>query len=138
MYNKKLLFGFTLIQLISAIVIVAILATTTILLYQNHMRKAYFTEIVQAATPYKMAVAECAHDLGTATGCSAGNNSIPATFVANSAISSITIINGVITVTPKTAHGITENDTYILTPVINAGIISWSISGGAVTAGYTK
>ncbi len=133
--------GFTLIELMITIAIVGILAAIAIPSYQNYTRKAYYSEVVQATAPYRVAVGECVQNLGTLTGCNAGSNGIPAAITnAVGAVSSLAVANGVITVTPVAAHGIVATDTYVLTPTVdaNSNTITWASSGGGVTNGYTQ
>lgn len=132
--------GFTLLELMVTVVIVAILAAIAIPSYQNYLRRAYFSEVVSATSSYRVAVGECALKLGTLTGCDAGTNHIPnAITTPVSSVASLSVANGIITVIPVAVHGLSATDTYVLTPTMSStGILTWVASGGGVTNGYAQ
>ncbi|MGD9153279.1 MAG: pilin [Gammaproteobacteria bacterium] len=138
-FSKGTVLGFTIIELLITLAIIAIIAVIAIPSYMNYTRRSYYNEVVQAASPYKLGVSECYHTTGALTNCDAGSNGVPAArTTAAGAVASIAVTNGVITVTPVAAHGITAADTYILTPTVNNNILTWTVSGGGVTAGYAR
>ena len=139
--NQKKLNAFTLIELMIVIAIIGILIAVAIPTYQNYTRRAQYTEVVQATAPYKMGVTECYQTTGALTDCDAGKSGVPAAISAGKhpgLINTLTIADGVITVTPKAEDGFTAKDTYILTPAVSNGYLSWTASGGGVINGYTQ
>ena len=124
--------GFTLIELMITIAIVGILAAIAIPSYINYTERAQFSEVVQAASSLKHAVATCAHTLGTVTGCDNASNGIPAAQGAARNTASVTVADGVIT---ATAQNLSQAYTYILSPTIVNGVITWNVTGTCIAAG---
>lgn len=132
--------GFTLMELLIAIVIVGILTSVALPSYRKYLQKARYSELVQAASPYKLSVEECYQNMGSLEQCSAGQSGVLPAVTANTAKASINVASGVITVTPNnTRSSFANTDTYILTPTVNEfDGLSWSSSGGAVKAGLAN
>ena len=70
--------GFTLIELMVVIAIVAILSAIGIPAYQGYLQKAALTDMLQTAIHYKTAVDLCAMEHASSESCSAGDQGIPA------------------------------------------------------------
>lgn len=134
--------GFSLLELIIVMAIIGILIAVAIPSYQIYTRRAHYTEIVESVAPYRIGIEECFQINGDLNDCIAGKNGIPentSSTPENSLIQSITVdSNGKIIVVPKNKYGITNTDTYELTPEANQEQIIWKTDGGGVKNGYAN
>jgi type IV pilus assembly protein PilA len=143
--------GFTLIELLIVVAIIGILAAIAIPAYQSYVKKSKFTEVVQATSPFKLAVEACVQD-GTCASAGAatpsgivadGSTAFPAVpTTASGYVASIAVAgNGVITATGDSGtFGAGMN--YTLTPTMQAGtgaggtsIVEWAKGGTCQGAG---
>lgn len=125
--------GFTLIELLIVIAIVGILAAIAVPTYLTYTKKAYFSEVVQATAPYKLAVESCYQAQGggsSVSGCAGGSNGVPANITTGAGnVGSISVSSaGVITATGSAAKNL-SSDTYVLTPTPTNGVLIWTQSG---------
>ncbi|MFT5881240.1 MAG: type IV pilus assembly protein PilA [Moritella sp.] len=141
MSNQK---GFTLIELMIVVAIVAILAGIGMPAYQNYTARAKFTEVVAATGPMKTGVELCAQIQGltafAANECVvAGSTGIPSASY-NTALSALTLglsgTKALITATASASNGLTTSDTYTLTGTITDGRVDWVKGGSCTTVGY--
>jgi type IV pilus assembly protein PilA len=132
---RKIQQGFTLIELMIVVAIIGILAAVAIPNYQTYTKKARFTEVIQAATPFKSAVEIAAQggNLASIGDADASTNGIPSNAGASGVVQSVSVTNGVITAVGNAA---VDSKTFILVPSGITAPIQWSkTTGTRVAAG---
>ncbi|MCZ4059279.1 prepilin peptidase-dependent pilin [Pantoea sp. LMR881] len=115
--------GFTLVELMIVVGIVAILSAIGLPAYQNYLQRAALTDMLQTMLPYKTAVELCAIERGGPTQCQAGERGIP-TAKGSRYVSSLSVTNGVITLAgQESLNGLSVE----MLPVWDSseGVISW-------------
>ncbi|MBB71948.1 MAG: pilus assembly protein [Legionellales bacterium] len=133
--------GFTLVELLTAIAIVGILASIAIPTFQEYTRKARYSELVQTTSSYQTAVGICYNRTGGLNQCFGGQNGIPANIINSSSTGLVrylfTLGNGRIFVFPNNQNGFTLLGDYLIaTPTVSGSMVTWQYSGPAVTNGW--
>lgn len=121
--------GFTLIEVLVAIV--GILAVIAVPQYLDFIRRATFTELIQAAAPIRQSVELAVQTRGVTDieTLDSGALGIPATVAAAVAAHGSTVADGVITMTWRDEGTNLDGVTYTLTPNGVVPPIDWTIGG---------
>ena len=133
--------GFTLIELMIVVAIVATLAAVAVPAYQNYTAKAKFSEVIAAVTPIKHAIQICYAKYGGAT-LAACDTEVEIGAVLSAAairtyVSGVTIAKNTGLITATSTGVDSFNSTYTLTATVNDtyNTITWTEGGTCVANG---
>lgn len=133
MTMKRTNSGFTLIELMMAVMIVGILAALTTMFYTDYMTRIRVVEGIEMASPIHKNVAEYYYT-NAVFPTSNSEVGIPAA-LSTQYVSDISVTaGGLITITYNANSGLTAGETIQYVPVINAGgNVAWTCNGAGTT-----
>lgn len=139
MLHRRMSAGFTLIELMIVVAILAILAAIAIPAYQNYMIRAQVSEGVLLSTGAKAAEWDFISNTGRFPKSNQSAGLASSSSILGEYVSGLDLAPaGKITVAfhgPK-ANTIIKNSTLVLSAITQAGSITWSCNGGSLADKY--
>ncbi|HFB65498.1 MAG TPA: peptidase [Aeromonadales bacterium] len=117
------------------VAIIGVLAAIALPAYSDYTQRSKLAASLISVDSYKTAVNVCFTDTGLLNGCNQNTNDIPVGIAANdngatiNYVDSITINNGIITLTSTAIDSAANKLSLTLTPNVNSTHITWDMTG---------
>jgi type IV pilus assembly protein PilA len=132
--------GFTLIELMIVVAIIAILAAIAIPAYQDYLVRTQVSEGAVLTDGAKTAVAEFYSNKGTYPTANGSAGLAKETSISGKYVTQVLVANGLITATfgnqANKAITTAGTNTFVLSPITHAGSISWTCTKSTVNQKY--
>ena len=140
MSRQRLSAGFTLIELMIVVAIIAILAAIAIPAYQDYLIRAQVSEGMVLASGAKAAEWDFVSNTGRLPGNNESAGLVTATSISGNYVSSVDVSDGVIKVLfdgPQANTAVRPSTKYlVLSPITQAGSIIWTCTPSTVDGKY--
>ncbi len=133
--------GFTLIELMIVVAIIAILAAIALPAYQDYVIRSQVSEGSVLADGAKTAVAEYYSNRGVAPTDNASAGLASSTSITGKFVKSVNVASGKITATyssasPQRANSKINSDTLVFSPTFSGGSTTWTCSSANISVKY--
>lgn len=138
MLRQRLSAGFTLIELMIVVAIIAILAAIAIPAYQDYVIRAQVSEGLSLSSGGKAAVWDFFSNTGRLPTNNASAGLPTATSIKGSYASSVDVTGGAITVkfAGPMANSAIQSQTLVLSPITHGGSIAWACTPSTLARQY--
>ncbi|OOG42487.1 pilin [Rhodanobacter sp. C05] len=138
MQDQRASAGFTLIELMIVVAIIAILAAIAIPAYQDYLIRAQVTEGMSLAAGAKSAVWDYVSNTGTYPPSNQSAGLAAKTAISGNYVSSVDVTGGAITVAFQgaKANQAIRNSLLVLSPTTSGGSILWSCTPSTLDGKY--